>query len=81
MNKILYMILLLVLLVGCNRQIIDFNYKFNKAYIKWPDGTSKTVDVKKWADYNNSDTVQIIDNNGNVYLTHYANVVLTYEKN
>jgi hypothetical protein len=58
---------------GCgNRQIIDLNYTFNKAYI---EGIGE-IEIKKWNDYTDSDMVQVIANDGTVYLTHSSNVIL-----
>ena len=58
-----------------NKQIVDFNYKFDKAII---EGIGE-VNVSNWNDYENSDMVQVIDTNGNVYLTHSSNVILIKE--
>ena len=80
MKKIAIAIAAALLLCGCegwwNKQIFDFNQKFTAAYCKWPDGTMRTIRVAKWNDYQNSDQIQIIDTDGNVYLFHAANVVL-----
>jgi hypothetical protein len=68
-----------ILLSGCNKQIIDLEYKFNKAYAKWPDGTVKVIEISKWKDFDNSDQIQIISKDGKVYLFHSVNVVLVKE--
>lgn len=57
---------------GYNKQLIDLNYKFDKAYI---EGIGE-VNIKSWNDYENSDMVQVIANDGTVYLTHSSNVIL-----
>lgn len=78
MKKIIIAVLCIVfalLLVGCNRQMIDLDYHFNNAYLVVGDEV-KTIKVKSWADYENSDMVQITDENGVVYLTHSTNVIL-----
>jgi uncharacterized lipoprotein NlpE involved in copper resistance len=78
MKKKLIAILLLTTLglSGCgNKQIIDTNYIFNKAIIKLGDECI-TVDVEKWNDYQDSDSIQIISKDGNAYYTHISNVVL-----
>lgn len=69
-----------LVLTSCNRQIFDFKYKFEKAYVKWPDGSMKIIDVHKWCDYENSDQIQIISKDGATYLLHSANVVLVNDK-
>lgn len=79
MKKILLAMAVGMLAASCNKQILDFNYKFSKACIRWPDGTMKEIEVKKWNDYEQSDTVQIIGKDGKTYLTHYSNVVLISE--
>lgn len=68
-----------ILAVGCgNQQLIDTQYTYNKAIIGFPDGSTKKVEVKKWNDYDDS-SIQIIDKEGNVYLTDLKNVVLLKE--
>lgn len=65
---------------GCNRQIVNVKYRFDKAMIKMPDGTCKTVNVKSWRDYE-GDQLQVIDRAGNVYLGHACNIMLFSENN
>lgn len=61
-----------------NRQLIDTQYRFNRAIIKLPNGEVVDGNVSSWLDYDDSDTVQVtID--GKTYLTHYANVCLIHE--
>ena len=61
-----------------NRQLIDTQYRFNRAIIKLPNGEVVDGKVSSWIDYDDSDTVQVtID--GKTYLTHYANVCLIHE--
>lgn len=68
-----------ILAVGCgNQQLIDTQYTYNKAIIGFPDGSTKEVKVKKWNDYDDA-SIQIIDKEGNVYLTDLKNVVLLKE--
>ena len=67
-------------LASCNRQVADFTYGFDYAYISVGDGTIKKVEVKSWIDYEDSDVIQITGTDGNVYLTHYQNCVLVKEK-
>lgn len=67
-------LILAIALTGCgyNKQLIDLNYKFDKAYI---EGIGE-INIKSWNDYENSDMVQVIANDGTVYLTHSSNVIL-----
>lgn len=61
-----------------NRQLIDTQYRFNRAIIKLPNGEVVDGNVSSWLDYDDSDVVQVtID--GKTYLTHYANVCLIHE--
>lgn len=70
--------LLVVSLTGCNRQLIDTTYRFDRAIINLPDGTVVRGKVQSWKDYDDSDQIQVrID--GRTYLIHSANVVLIAE--
>ena len=68
-----------ILAVGCgNQQLLDTQYTYNKAIIGFPDGSVKEVEVKKWNDYDDT-SIQIISEEGEVYLTDLKNVVLLKE--
>ena len=68
-----------ILAVGCgNQQLVDTQYTYNKAIIGFPDGSVKEVEVKKWNDYDDT-SIQIISEEGEVYLTDLKNVVLLKE--
>lgn len=69
------LIFVIGLLSGCNKQLVDVNWRFTTATIDYGDH-SETYSVKSWNDYENSDVVQIVDTDGHVHLTHYSNVVL-----
>lgn len=79
MKKIfLVIVIILTLLIptGCgNKQIFDFNYEFNKAYIKigeeWVD-----LEIKSWKDYEDGEQLQIILHDGTVLLTNSFNCIL-----
>lgn len=62
-----------------NKQIFDFKQTFNVAYIELPGNERLKVHVSKWNDYENSDSIQIIDVNGKVYYTHLNRIVLSKE--
>lgn len=66
-----------VLNANYNKQLIDTNYKFNKAIIDLGNEVI-TVDVKSWTDYDNSTDYQIITKDGEVYLTNLNKCVLIY---
>ena len=72
-----------MLLSGCmigNRQTgVDTVQTFSDFTIVLGD---KVVEgkVAAWRDYENSDVIQITDKSGNVYLTHYMNVIMERRK-
>lgn len=75
---VLILVFAVIALTGCNQQIIDTTWSFNKAIIYRQDGTTIEGVVESWKDFENSDMVQVkIDNV--TYLTHSSNVVLIHE--
>lgn len=79
MKKIFILLILvigLISLTGCNKDLIDTVFTFDSAIIEMPDNTAIKVKVKKWNDYENSDQIQITDTNGTIYLVHSSKVVL-----
>lgn len=68
-------LIVVLFLSGCNRQIIDTTYSFGSAIIAMPDGSTVSGRVEYWKDYSDSDAVQVkID--GKVYYTFLGNVIL-----
>lgn len=79
MKKIIIVSIILVvatlILSGCNKQIIDWNYKFDRAMVMLPDGSVISGKCDSWRDYEDGDQLQVrID--GKTYLTHATNVAL-----
>jgi ABC-type glycerol-3-phosphate transport system substrate-binding protein len=78
MKKILAALILMVMMVtmvGCgNNQIIDTKWSFDTAVITVGNEV-KTVKIAKWKDYEGG-VVQVVDEDGNVYMTNYTNMVL-----
>ena len=72
---ILVLILMIVLMSGCNKQMVDFNYKFDKAYISLPNGQCVEGKIDSWTDFEDGDQIQL-KINGKTYLTHISNVVM-----
>lgn len=66
-----------LLLSGCgNRQVFDNKWTFKKAKIVIGNETIE-VNVKSWLDFENGDTsIQIVAEDGTVYLTDKKNVLL-----
>jgi hypothetical protein len=61
---------------GCgNRQMIDTKFTFTKAKIVIGNETIE-VKVKSWRDYENDTHLQVIAEDGTVYLTDKKNVLL-----
>lgn len=70
--------LLIGTLTGCNLQMIDTTWSFEKAIICLPNGEIIEGEVESWTDFEDGDQVQIkID--GKQYLTHMSNVILISE--
>ena len=66
---------LLVTLTGCNYQMADTVYSFDRAIINIGDKTIE-VEVKAWRDFEDGDQVQIVAPDGTVYLTDTTRCVL-----
>ena len=68
---------LLLVLSGCNKQIIDTVFNYNRAIIDLPGGQVVDGKVQSWGDYE-GDQLQIkID--GVTYLVHASDAVLIAE--
>lgn len=67
---------LMLTLIGCNRQMIDTTWSFDNAIISLSNGEEiARGKVDSWKDFDNSDMIQVkID--GKTYLTHATNVVM-----
>lgn len=63
-----------IMLTGCNYDLIDTNYSYDKAVITLNDKTI-VVDVDKWTDYE-GEQLQIITKDGTVILTSSYNCIL-----
>lgn len=80
MKKIIFVVLVFALIAftGCNKQIIDTTYSFDKAIIELPNGEVVEGKVESWKDYDDGDQLQVkID--GKTYLVHSMNVCLINE--
>ena len=79
MKKRIVIIVLLAMMVvtcsGCNKQITDLTYKFDRACIYLPNGNIVEGKVDSWLDFEDGDQIQV-KVNGVTYLTHMSNVVL-----
>ena len=71
------------LLSGCgngdgNVDIFVSNFKYNHALVKWPDGTMKKIEVKRWCDCGDG-KIQITTPDDNIYLLSMYNTILVKE--
>lgn len=76
MKKILLLILPVLLITGCNRQVFDFKYTYNKAYCNY-NGDKFELNIDKWSDYD-GEQIQIMSN-GKTYLISANNCYLVEE--
>ena len=75
---LLVVALMSLLLVGCNKQLIDTTYSFDRAIISLPNGEIVEGKVQSWKDFDDGDQVQVKINE-KTYLVHTMNVVLISE--
>lgn len=81
MKKTIIALLVMVFIIAmsaCNRQIIDTTYQYDSAIVKLADGTVVSGQVESWKDYADGDQIQI-KINGKTYLVHSVNVTLISE--
>ncbi|MBQ9988092.1 MAG: hypothetical protein IJP28_06920 [Erysipelotrichales bacterium] len=76
MKRVYMAVLSVLLLVGCNKSVVDLTYKFDRAMIKLQDGSCIEVEVSSWLDYEDGDQIQITSKEGVTYLVHSSNVTL-----
>lgn len=69
---------LLALPTGCNKDIFDFNYTFDKAIVS-VNGITKTFEIDSWTDYE-GEQLQIELKDGTVMLVSSYNCVLMSSK-
>lgn len=78
MKKLVAIISMLVLMLcftGCNKQIFDTNYKFDKAYVKLGEEW-KDLKIQTWTDYEDGEQLQLKLQDGTVLIVHSANCIL-----
>lgn len=81
MKKIIVISLLIVTMLalfsGCNRQVFDTTYSYERAIIRLPNGEVVDGEVSSWRDYDGESIQIVID--GVTYYTQASNVVLISE--
>ncbi len=66
------------LLAGCNKQVIDLTYSYERAILCLPNGEVIEGKVQSWKDFEDGDQIQVkID--GKQYLVHSEDIVLISE--
>lgn len=81
MKKVLAILITLLMVAtmsGCNKQIFDMTYSFDKAIISLPNGEIVEGKIDSWTDYEDGDQIQV-KINGVTYLAHSSDVVLIKE--
>ena len=82
MKKLITLVLIVVMVVcimaGCNKQLFDTTYSFERAIIHLPNGEVIEGKVTSWKDYEDGDQIQVVIN-GKTYLVHSSNIVLISE--
>lgn len=64
-----------LVLAGCNKQVVDLTYSYERAIIALPNGEIVEGKVTSWTDFEDGDQIQVkID--GKTYLVHSSNIVL-----
>lgn len=65
----------MLVMAGCNKQMVDLTYSYEYAIIGLPNGEVVEGKVSSWKDFEDGDQIQVrID--GKTYLVHSSNVVL-----
>ena len=68
-------VLSVLVLSGCNKQMVDLTYSYEYAIIGLPNGETVEGKVSSWTDFEDGDQLQVkID--GKTYLVHSSKVVL-----
>ena len=81
MKKLIALLLVVILaltvmlLAGCNKQLVDLTYSYEYAIIGLPNGETVEGKVSSWTDFEDGDQIQV-KIGGKTYLVHSSNVVL-----
>jgi ribosomal protein S1 len=78
LTVLLVFVLVLTILTGCNKQLFDTTYSFDRAIITLPNGEIIEGKIDSWTDYEDGDQIQV-KINGTTYLVHSSNIVLIAE--
>ena len=75
-EKIIVGVASVLLMAGCNKQVIDLTYEYSWAQLKMPDGTIVEGNIESWCDYEGDQLQVVID--GVTYLVHSSNIVMCH---
>ena len=64
--------------VGCNKQLVDLTYSYERAIILLPNGEVVEGRVSSWTDFEDGDQIQVRIE-GKTYLVHSTNIALISE--
>lgn len=82
MKRLFYILLMMVLIVtalcGCNKQVFDTTYTFDKAIISLPNGELIEGEIQSWKDFDDGDQIQVVID-GKIYLVHSSQIVMINE--
>ena len=75
LTTLISMLILVLALTGCNKQMVDLTYSYERAILSLPNGEVVEGKVSSWTDFEDGDQIQVrID--GKTYLVHSSNIVL-----
>ena len=78
--SVVAVIALLTMLVACgNYDAFDTNKTYTRAIITYGDGQLFDINIKQWRDYD-GEQLQIVADDGTVYLASSFNTILINEK-
>ncbi len=72
---ILVLLASIVILAGCNKQMVDLTYSYERAILSLPNGEVVEGRVSSWTDFEDGDQIQV-KIEGKTYLVHSSNIVL-----
>ena len=75
LSVVLLLVVSAVLLAGCNKQMVDLTYSYNRAILSLPNGEVVEGKVSSWTDFEDGDRIQV-KIEGKTYLVHSSNIVL-----
>lgn len=75
LSVVLVLVVSAALLAGCNKQMVDLTYSYNRAILSLPNGEVVEGKVSSWTDFEDGDQIQV-KIEGKTYLVHSSNIVL-----